>query len=201
MQFKLTITISIFVFFFCIAAFIFTFGTYTQANVDIYHQLINHAKDNESSEYLSKQHRTGTQKDFLFYNKGQRLQMLLQSDTADLVFELHDKQINLIEEMDQVRCCVQEALYYTDNEPMQQILYLDTPKATYHYQNKLFKAEEVQISRYILKGHELPTSFEKPEKTLISGKAKHVEFSFKDNQFTFNADDFNAVFQNMGNHK
>ena len=149
--------------------------------------------------------------------------MKLKADTAELVLENQDFDTRIIENMRQVKCIMQEELYYllpTGEEvvmhksgkliikdadeslessfvtvdeslliPMQIVRYMESDFAKYHYKGDLFEANDVLISRYSLKGHDLSlgiTELGYQPKLLMKGKAKKVEFTLNSDSKDFN---------------
>lgn len=78
-----------------------------------YHRL-SHSLDGSETEraFTSRQQRRGLQKDILFFDKGQHLQMSLRSDLAELALDHHDGKVDIVENMSGVTCYIQEELLY-----------------------------------------------------------------------------------------
>lgn len=66
----------------------------------------------EKAQYTASQERTGVQKDILYLKGNDRLQMRLISSNALLVLDHHLESTELIENMQDVKCYMQEELYY-----------------------------------------------------------------------------------------
>lgn len=60
----------------------------------------------------ARQERRAVQKDFLFNKDNKRLQMNLKADESDLVLDQQDFHARLIEHMKNVKCVMQEELFY-----------------------------------------------------------------------------------------
>jgi hypothetical protein len=76
--------------------------------------------------------------------------------------------------------------------PMQKIMVLEADHASYFYKRDLFSAENVDVSRYVAKGHALDEADE-ALKPLSSGKAGRVEFSMAGKGLNFKADKFKGT--------
>ncbi|MBA3816657.1 MAG: hypothetical protein H0X29_09115 [Parachlamydiaceae bacterium] len=76
-----------------------------------YHKLMQ-SQDDLGNNYTSRQRREGVEKDFFFSENGQRLQMRLQSARTELALDHHDDQTEVVEQMHDVVCCIQEELFY-----------------------------------------------------------------------------------------
>ncbi len=77
-------------------------------------------------------------------------------------------------------------------KPMQIMRYMEADTASYFYRTDRFVADNVQITRYLIPGHLLATSFDKA-KVLMKGVASTVEFSL-DGQVNFKASKLKANF-------
>jgi hypothetical protein len=62
--------------------------------------------------YTATQQHRQAHKDFWFMKNGQRLQLRLRSADTELVLDHHDEQTEVLEHMRDVKCFLQEELYY-----------------------------------------------------------------------------------------
>ena len=200
---------SLFIFGIGLAFFVFSLVTYHEEDSRLYQQLIesedpNHL--NDASPYKAKQQRQAIQKDIFFTQKEERLQLRLISAEAELILDHHDDETEIIEQMHDVKCYMQEELFYVlpdgrktqaaDAEgvkAMQIIRYLEAEAASYHYKSEKFKAENVKISRYAVQGHQLE-DFNQAAKLIMDGLAKKVEFSLSGKDLNFKAHQLKAKF-------
>lgn len=66
----------------------------------------------EVNAYTSRQRREGVQKDIFFSKNDQRLQLRLKSAQTELALDHHDRQTEIVEQMSDVTCFIQEELFY-----------------------------------------------------------------------------------------
>lgn len=82
----------------------------------IYYELMVNAgvkkSDIKAAPYQVKQHRTKVQKDLLFTENENRMQLRLIADNSQMVLDHHDQATEIVEHMNQVVCHMQEELYY-----------------------------------------------------------------------------------------
>lgn len=175
----------------------------------------------KASPYTAKQQRTNVQKDILLTQGADRLLVHLTSTDSVLVLDRQENKMEIIEKMDNVKCVMQEELFYVlpdgrevirrsdgnlvlreagdlipdaeGMQPMQHVRYMEADHATYYYKNDNVIADHVKISRYTVSGHGLVTNFafDKPSMT---GLADNVEFSLKGPEVQFTAHRFKAIY-------
>jgi len=66
----------------------------------------------QSEQYEAKQKRVNVQKDILYMKDADRLQVRLTAADSRMVLDHHDGENNMIEHMNDMRCAMQEELYY-----------------------------------------------------------------------------------------
>jgi hypothetical protein len=83
----------------------------------VYRKLVESANPINSnikaSPYTAKQQRKGVQKDILLTQGGDRLQVHLTSPHSILVLDRQDGKMEIIEKMENVKCTMQEELFYS----------------------------------------------------------------------------------------
>lgn len=88
----------------------------TENDVQEYKRLTADAESSRSSAqgtpYTARQERQGVQKDMFFYSGSNRLQIRLIADKAQLVLDHQDAHTYIVEQMQKVKCFMQEELYY-----------------------------------------------------------------------------------------
>lgn len=197
-------------------------------------ELVKLSKPQEefAESYSGAQQRNDVVKDIWYIeeNTSTRLHFRIVSDSSELIFQNHDDGSEVIEHMNNIRCYMQEKLYYIlpdgkeivsskmgkwylidknpndpsswinprsrDLQPMQQLRYIEAKQATYYYTNGTFVADKVQLSRYVLPGHQIVESLTHV-KPLMRGVAQMVEFCLKGQDLNFKARDFKAVFYSL----
>lgn len=135
---------------------------------------------------VTRQHRDGVQKDIFFSLNGQRLHMLLKAKASDLVLKQEKGGVRAVEEMSNVQYYVQEHLFFNQGKPYSQILKLESRHADHFYHEGLFIADDVEISRFLLEGHELTIPIS-PIRQLMSGSAGFVKISLFEEEPHFHA--------------
>lgn len=80
----------------------------------------------------------------------------IESVDSTLFFFSQGKQVEMIEELDQMECTLQEKLFYSDDgKPMQTVNYIRAARACYNYNTQVLTADNAQLWKYQLPGHTL----------------------------------------------
>lgn len=99
-----------------LALFFAHLGRVTKNVAMEYNQLMTEAESSHSAmqdtPYTARQERQRVQKDMFFHRGGQRLHILLTAADAQLVLDHQDAHTYVVEQMQQVKCLMQEELYY-----------------------------------------------------------------------------------------
>lgn len=114
MHFPGAYLLTIGIFLLCLVYLYITLGRIDDVDRLAY-QTLSESMDGSDAEssYTSRQQRQGLQKDLLYSDKGQRLQMRLKSDLAELSLDHHDGKVDIVENMHGVTCYIQEELFYS----------------------------------------------------------------------------------------
>lgn len=149
--------------------------------------------------YKAQQTRFNVHKHFLFVKNHQRLQACLRSRSSELVISQQGHQGEMVEHFKQMTCQMQEALVYVDPHikenkasstiAKQYVRYVEADEASYHYDTQQLFAQQALLSRYILAGHDLVSSF-KQFNPFMKGKASSVELILNSEQPAFKARGF-----------
>ncbi|MCH1430536.1 MAG: hypothetical protein GWP59_08255 [Chlamydiales bacterium] len=217
MSFRKIIWISSTCAFICIVALGLHLTGVKPQDAKYYKQLIDVSSNKKSLPSLSqssnKQYSEKLSKAIWVSNQNQRQEILLLSDSADLDFVKQEGKIEIIENMKEVKIWVQEELFYTDkngkkySDPeeteeslsaYQQILVLESSKASYYWKTRLIVANKAHITRFISPSHELATGIESPDAIIMKGKAKLATLSFKNRKVHFDAKRLKAEFISKG---
>lgn len=191
-----------------------------------YNALVRAAETRRSEEplspYIARQYRTSVRKDILFTEKEGRIQLKLLSTDTELVFDQNEEKLQIIENMHDVHCYMQEELFYLlpngrevkktkegtfvlkdKNEsveteesllkPMQIIRVLDAAFASYTYSTDLFVAQNATVARYLLQGHTFTDDISQG-KLMMNGIAQTIEFSLGGESLNFKAYQLKAKF-------
>ncbi|MFN0065538.1 MAG: hypothetical protein ACKVOH_04795 [Chlamydiales bacterium] len=116
----------------------------------------------------------------------------IESDSSNLYFFSEKEQVEVVEELERVRCTMQEKLFFEKGEPKQLVRYIEANKGCYHYNTQLFIADNVHIWTYKLEGHTLPKTFEEYT-PVMAGRARSIELSLKGSAFDLKAQQFRAL--------
>lgn len=180
------------------------------------HSLDSTGENAAPDPYMAKQQHQNMHKDIWFNDKGQRLQMCLRSTDTELILEHHGNATEVVENMSNLQCYMQEELYYVlpdgrevvsqpdghyalrhepttvvaadlaDLQPRQIIRFMEADAATYSYKGDRFTADHVHVSHFSAPGHQLIETVQ-GLKPLMSGLAQKVEFSLIGNELNFKA--------------
>ena len=180
-------------------------------------------QDEDMLAYSGKQQRSDVTKDIWYVNGNSdtRLHLRIRCDKSQLVFVNTDNKNAIIEYMNNINCYIQEELFYImpngeeavlnkgtyrlrsndevinvlseDLVPMQQIRYIKAKTATHNYTNNMFFADEVELLRYIVPGHQINENLDEIV-PLMQGTARSVTFSLEGNDVNFQSKHLQAVF-------
>lgn len=155
---------------------------------DAYQQLLKRANPSSLLEshpsYQAKQYRQGVQKSFWYEKGDQRLEFLLTSADAELVYEKQGNSQEIVEHMHDVRCLLQEEIYYLprDPHPMQTVRCFEADSAEYHYTSNRLIADHAKMTLFTLPGNELILPMDDDVPTM-SCYADSVEVAFVEGKF------------------
>lgn len=205
----------------------------TSEDVQQYRKLMMDTSSAESKNnaYTSQQKRYRVQKEIYFPKGMDRLHLCVKAAEAQLVLDHQESETAIIEHMKNVKCLMQEEVYYlledgreavlqengkllirhadpkeeaswldsasSGLKPMQIIRYMQADTAAYYYKTDLFLADKVEMSRYIVPGHQLVDSV-KGLNPVMHGIAQRIEFSLAGKDLNFKAHQFKATFFNSG---
>lgn len=109
-------------------------------------------------DFLSaNQTRLNVTKDiWLTQDNNSRLHHRIASKSSSLVLKPNEGKLKLIEELDQIKCLMQERIYYSNGLAMQQVRLLEANSGQYHFSEKQLLSQGVSIFVYKLHTHTLP---------------------------------------------
>lgn len=114
--FKATFAVAIMLFLAFLFACVYALFSVNSSDEKAYRKLVESANpvnsDAKISPYTARQQRRGVQKDVLFTQGNDRLQMRLTSSDSVLVLDHQDNGTEILEKMQEVKCFMQEELYY-----------------------------------------------------------------------------------------
>jgi len=175
-------------------AWLFQFGIVRQSDIDLYYSFLE--KDQIAPAFASTTHqmRQGVRKDIWFAQEdGSRLHYRIQSESSLLTLVPDKKKVEVIENLEKIKCWMQDKLYEGANAAkMQQIRFFEADQGTYQYTTQKFLAQTVELSLFRLADHILPQTLD-PKTSFLKGIAKDVSFSVSGKLPHFQAQQFKAI--------
>ncbi len=145
----------------------------------------------------SHQNRSGVRKDlWLSQQDRTRLHYRIDSKSSVLTLLPIDDKVDIIENLQQIKCWMQDKLYAQGNVPMQQMRFFEADHGIYQYSSQRFAANSVALSLFRLPGIALPTSVD-PKAAFLRGIAQDVSFSIAGKTTQFQAERFKATIQSQ----
>ncbi len=158
-----------------------------------YQELVKSSTPVENEALLSfSQHKRGEVRKRIWYQDDTPLHILIDSPESELFFFRQNHKVEMIEQLANVTCIMQEELFYKDGRPMQKVRYLEAVRGCYHYNTHLFVAEEVKLWKYLLEGHQPPETIDNGT-PLMAATAESIEFSLKGKKLDFLAHKMRAI--------
>ncbi len=143
----------------------------------------------------SQQRREGMQKS-IWYTKGnERLKMFMLSEAATLRVRKQSGTSGVVEEMEQLRCWVQEKLLPQSKEQL--VRYFEAQTATYSYDHSTLNTDEIRIIAFRAPGDLLPAQA-KENSISIRGVADKAKLHLAGDSFEMEAEHLHASFFNQG---
>lgn len=166
----------------------------TQSDIDKYKSLIEQYRQlaNQSLSDSATQTREGVRKEIWFSQEDKsRLHYRIESDSSVLTVAPSGGKFDLIENLSNIRCWMQEKLYEEGSNNMQQVRFLQASEGTYRYSQQQFLANSVALSMFRLPGHELVTPMS-TRGAFLKGNANDISFSVSGKTPQFEAHQFTA---------
>lgn len=147
------------------------------------------------------QHRGGVRKDLWLAQEDQtRLHYRIDSKSSVLTLLPIDDKLDIIENLQQIKCWMQDKLYIQGNTVMQQMRFFEAEQGLYQYSSQKFAANSVALSLFRIPGTELPTSVN-PGAAFLRGIAQDVSFSIAGKATHFQAQRFKATLTSQQEEK
>ncbi len=188
---------------------------------------LNQDTQEKNKGYSGRQERSGVRRDIWYSDaeQAQRLHFVILGKESQVLFDTESNKDQIIEEIQDVHCFMQEDLYYLlpDDQAiirhangeyfyshskqamtppdvplraMQHLRYLQADAATYSYTDNLFTAKTVALARYTLPSHTL-----KEDLTALTpeleGAAQTVQFSLEGSDLNFHAERLRVKIHSM----
>lgn len=158
--------------------------------------------------YKASQQRKGVQKEYWHSLEDQRLEVHLSCSDAELVYEKEGEKQVIVEYMKNIRCFIQEELFYLSPEgektvvlpenaegysEQQTVRYVVADSAKYHYTSETLVAGNVDMVTFTAPGHKLPRSVD-DSKLAKRASAEKLTLSFIEKTLKFNAEKFKGAY-------
>ncbi len=130
----------------------------------------------EQNGEKGRQVKKGILKELWVMKEGKPLHIRLKSDDALLTVEKKESKSEVVEEMSNLVCLMQEELFPDENRQIVQKI--EAAKAIYLYRTDSFLADNVLMTRYKIPGNTLPEDIAN-EKPIFKATASKVRFQIK----------------------
>jgi hypothetical protein len=139
------------------------------------------------------QTRSGVRKDlWLSQQDHSRLHYRIDSKSSVLTLLPIDDKVDIIENLQHIKCWMQDKLYAQGDVVMQQMRFFEADQGIYQYSTQRFAANSVILSLFRVPGIQLPGSVD-PSKAFLRGIAQDVSFSIAGKATQFQAQRFKAT--------
>jgi hypothetical protein len=138
------------------------------------------------------QMRDNVQKDLWVMNDNERLHFRIFSDHSDLTLQHKEKEMEIIENLKNIQCWIQEKISLPQN--YQFIRYFSSEVGTYRYPSHSFFAPQIFLSFFQLPGSELPSDIF-AFSPYLEGIAHRVFFQLTDKVPAFAASHLRALYK------
>lgn len=146
----------------------------------------------QALEGSASQERRGVRKDIWFTQEdSSRLQYRIESDSSLLTLAPEGGKFDIVENLHNIRCWMQEKVFTTGSSAMQQLRFLQASDGTYSLSRQQFNAHSVALSLFKLPGHTLlmPTN---TKQAFLKGTAEDISFTVSGKNPQFQAHNFSA---------
>ncbi len=147
------------------------------------------------------QMRDGVQKDLwitsdkiaddLVQKDQERLHFRIHSENSDLIFHRFKKRIEVVENLHNIQCWIQEKILRDENRQL--VRFFSSQEGTYRYPSHLFSAPHLFLSFFQLPGTDLPEDLSQ-ETPFLQGVADKVCFRFTEKLPGFEATRLRAIY-------
>jgi len=165
------------------------------SDIVAYRELSQKTREIASSknDQAAKQRRENVCKDIWFAQEDRlQLHTRIESQASTLTFLPSDEKVDIIENLEKIRCWMQDRLYKEGNTPMQEMRYFEAETGTYQYTTQHFLASTVAMSLFKMQGHGFTLS-PHPNTAFMQGVAKDVSFWVSGKSPQFHAERFQAT--------
>jgi len=139
-----------------------------------------------------EQYRQGIQKDIWHLHNGQRLHYQIRAQSSSLLLTPIHHTFSLQENLKNIDCLLQEKIYLSNNQLMQQVREFHANAGVYDFSTHQFTTDKIYLSMYTLAGNDLPEGIN--SLPFLKGYAKKVLLTLSSTQGpAFHADKFIAA--------
>lgn len=166
-----------------------------KSDINLYKKFAAKTKEVATSRSASaaNQKREGVRKDIWFTQEDRsRLHYRIESKASTLTLLPIDDKLDIIENLEHIKCWMQDKLYVAGESPMQQMRFFEADLGTYQYTTQQFLAQTVALSLFRVPGHALSLHFD-PKAAFLRGIAQDVSFSVSGKTTQFQAERFRAT--------
>ena len=154
-----------------------------------------------TKDQQTHQTRGGVRKDLWLSQENQtRLHYRIDSQSSILTLLPIDDKLDIIENLQQIKCWMQDKLYVQGSTLMQQMRFFEAEQGIYQYSSQRFAANSVALSLFRIPGIQLPNSVD-PKAAFLRGIAQDVSFSIAGKATHFQAQRFKATLMSQQEEK
>jgi hypothetical protein len=168
-----------------------------EKDIENYHQIMDRKTKSTSCQNLKRQplyqERQGVQKDIFLSQNKTRNHFKIQSEESCVTFTEKNEKIELIENLKNIKCLIQDKIIDENNSFTQQLRYFTAKKGTYVYPSHKFVSDAINLSFFDIPGKSLPETIN-DFNPYLKGFAKEVYFSLTDKTPQLTAYHFRASF-------
>ena len=142
----------------------------------------------------TQQNRIGVRKDlWVTQVDGKRLHDRIESESSTLTLIPVNDHLDIVENLNQIRCSMQDRVFDQNGKLFQQIRHFDATSGIYRYSTNSFNAKTVSLALFRLPGADLPLSLSRSA-PYLKGVAQDVSFAVAGKASQFQAKQFKATF-------
>jgi hypothetical protein len=164
-------------------------------DITTYNNFSKKSKEFATTQNLATTHqkRQGVRKDiWLTQVDKTRNHTRIDSLTSTLTLLPKENKLDIMENLHDLKCWMQDKLYIAEKTPMQQMRFFEAGEGSYQYTTGEFLAEAVTLSLFRIPGHQLPPHID-TKAAFLHGIAKDVSFSVAGKSTQFQAESFKAT--------
>lgn len=113
---------------------------------------------NLPSQYRADQKREGIYRELFLVHGGKRLKTRITADNGILSLNQEGGAVGFTERLENLKCLMQEELFFEDGHPMQRLRLVESRVAYYNYKTNTLTTNEMTFSRFTAPAHDLPVA-------------------------------------------